>query len=415
MTWNDNSNGENGFKIERRIGNSTNFSVIGKVDSNTIIYSDSGLLSATMYQYRVKAYIPTGVSQHSNIVEVATKPASLFTMTFPSTAGKTLTYNSTTKTGYMSQYGYSNTITEGTYYMYVRDKSTRYGKLCTKLFQLFLDNTGRFTYSTYYIAQEGGELSILFMTSWKRILSLYSITPTIDGFLFAPGPQHIAPLSLTAAQVTTPAGSFNGVKIKYHFTQTGQYATHDIFEDSYEIYADGVGLITSEWSYDDDDNDPQGTDFSGSGTVTLIGIDAIGIPVLSDEVEPNQLKLSTEYQTISRPGIVLGNAAASDSGWDWWPNIVRVQDVYRFDLATPSTVIIDLTIGGMNSALDLRLYRLIPGSGGTPDQISFLTWDNQPGGTPEHIWTQLASGSYLIGITASSTPDGPSNYTILLR
>lgn len=132
LTWNDNSNGENGFKIERRIGNSTNFAVIGKVDSNTIIYSDSGLLSATMYQYRVKAYIPTGVSQHSNIVEVATKPASLFTMTFPSTAGKTLTYNSTTKTGYMSQYGYSNTITEGTYYMYVRDKSTRYGKLCTK-------------------------------------------------------------------------------------------------------------------------------------------------------------------------------------------------------------------------------------------------------------------------------------------
>jgi len=42
-------------------------------------------------------------------------------------------------------------------------------------------------------------------------------------------------------------------------TVTGPTATADIFEKRHKYYADGVGLVSSTWSYSYDHNDPQGT------------------------------------------------------------------------------------------------------------------------------------------------------------
>ncbi len=65
LSWQDNSNVETGFKIERRLPN-TGFSQIAAVGTNITSFSDTGLKSNTTYCYRVKAYNATGNSGYSN-------------------------------------------------------------------------------------------------------------------------------------------------------------------------------------------------------------------------------------------------------------------------------------------------------------------------------------------------------------
>ncbi|MDD3654346.1 MAG: fibronectin type III domain-containing protein [Desulfotomaculaceae bacterium] len=65
ITWDDNSNNETGFKIERRRSGGT-YSQIDTVDDNTTSYTDTGLSSDTRYYYRVRAYNASGNSDYSN-------------------------------------------------------------------------------------------------------------------------------------------------------------------------------------------------------------------------------------------------------------------------------------------------------------------------------------------------------------
>jgi outer membrane protein assembly factor BamB len=73
LTWNDNSDNEVGFKIERKT-DSTDWDEIKTVEANTITYTDTELTSNTRYYYRVKAYNQGGESAYSNTVETVTNP-----------------------------------------------------------------------------------------------------------------------------------------------------------------------------------------------------------------------------------------------------------------------------------------------------------------------------------------------------
>lgn len=66
LTWSDNSDNELGFKIERKLGTSGTWSQIATVGANVEQYTDSGLNSATIYYYRVRAYNNIGNSGYSN-------------------------------------------------------------------------------------------------------------------------------------------------------------------------------------------------------------------------------------------------------------------------------------------------------------------------------------------------------------
>ncbi|RLD15752.1 MAG: hypothetical protein DRI22_02075 [Caldiserica bacterium] len=71
LSWTDNSDNEDGFKLERKQGSGP-FSVIATLPPNTTTYTDTGLTPETTYTYRVRAYNSYGYSPYSNEVTVKT-------------------------------------------------------------------------------------------------------------------------------------------------------------------------------------------------------------------------------------------------------------------------------------------------------------------------------------------------------
>ncbi|OJJ20261.1 hypothetical protein BKI52_17495 [marine bacterium AO1-C] len=71
LTWNDNSDNEQGFYIERATGSGA-FTQIASVASGVTSYSNSGLLASTTYRYRVRAYNSVGNSDYSNEANATT-------------------------------------------------------------------------------------------------------------------------------------------------------------------------------------------------------------------------------------------------------------------------------------------------------------------------------------------------------
>ncbi len=74
LTWADNSNNEDGFKIERCLGATCqNFAQVAQIGPNSTGYSNTGLASATAYRYRVRAFNAGGNSTYSNMVSATTQ------------------------------------------------------------------------------------------------------------------------------------------------------------------------------------------------------------------------------------------------------------------------------------------------------------------------------------------------------
>ena len=65
LTWSDNSDNEDGFKIERKIGEDGAYSVIATNGSNTESFNDTELDAHTEYFYRIRAVKDTAVSLYS--------------------------------------------------------------------------------------------------------------------------------------------------------------------------------------------------------------------------------------------------------------------------------------------------------------------------------------------------------------
>ena len=72
LNWQDNSNVESGFKIERRIGATGSFAQIAIVDQNIRSYQNTGLNENTTYYYRVRAYNSMGNSEYSDTTNATT-------------------------------------------------------------------------------------------------------------------------------------------------------------------------------------------------------------------------------------------------------------------------------------------------------------------------------------------------------
>lgn len=70
LAWVDNSDNEDGFVVERSIGSSANFSILGTVGVNVKSFSDTDILEQKEYFYRVYAFHYAGQSGNSNIATI---------------------------------------------------------------------------------------------------------------------------------------------------------------------------------------------------------------------------------------------------------------------------------------------------------------------------------------------------------
>jgi hypothetical protein len=73
LTWQDNSDNEAGFKIERKTGSGSYFQ-IATVRPGVTSYSNTRLSASTTYYYRVRAYNAAGNSNYSNEASATTLP-----------------------------------------------------------------------------------------------------------------------------------------------------------------------------------------------------------------------------------------------------------------------------------------------------------------------------------------------------
>jgi hypothetical protein len=91
LRWTDNSDNEDGFRIER-VAPSGNFATLGVVGANVTTFVDSGLASGTTHTYRVCAFNAWGDSDYSNLATataIGTPPANT-PPTVGSIAGRTV-------------------------------------------------------------------------------------------------------------------------------------------------------------------------------------------------------------------------------------------------------------------------------------------------------------------------------------
>lgn len=76
LTWNDNSQNEEGFKIEQSSPLSGNFREIGTINANVAGSSATGLIRFRNYYFRVRAFNAAGASGYSNTVRCRTPKVS---------------------------------------------------------------------------------------------------------------------------------------------------------------------------------------------------------------------------------------------------------------------------------------------------------------------------------------------------
>ncbi len=70
LTWNDNSDNEAGYAIERKVAGAE-YEVIDSVDADTISYTDVTVEENTVYLYRVMGYNDNTVSEFSNVADIS--------------------------------------------------------------------------------------------------------------------------------------------------------------------------------------------------------------------------------------------------------------------------------------------------------------------------------------------------------
>lgn len=419
LAWDDNSDNETGFHVERRLGGATDFQLLATLPQNTTGLSDTGLSGSTSYEYRARAFNSVGPSDYCTSLSVTTQaPPAIY---FPASPGSSWTYSVDKTYGFISYYGSSNTHLLADDVLYVLENLLWQGRSASSLlhFTVGVSPDTTFDMKRVYVASGAGTLERYTASGWKKILSGSSTTLYDNVFLLANGPGNDGPTLVSSASITVPAGTFQTTRAEFHFKQNGQYDTHHIYEDGWEDYADGVGLVRSQWNYSDDDKDPMGADMWNRGTLLL---KAGNIPV-TKEAEPNDSPALNPTALTELPALAFGDADLLDGGQIVAHSGVnanknnekRINDWYRFYVSQTRDVIINLQLEGSTNDLDLYLFRDL-GAGSDTASLPLYASSFRPEGCKELIHRTLPGSSYyLLGVQAWNTPGSRTPYWLSVR
>lgn len=72
LTWQDNSDNETGFIVERKVGPATIPTEVTRTGINAVTFVDTNLVLGTQYCYQIKAFNAAGMSAPSNIACAST-------------------------------------------------------------------------------------------------------------------------------------------------------------------------------------------------------------------------------------------------------------------------------------------------------------------------------------------------------
>jgi hypothetical protein len=73
LAWDDNSDNETGFQVERSPNGASSWASVGTVGANVTAFTDTNLAWETTYYYRVRAHNAAGDSAASNVVSATTR------------------------------------------------------------------------------------------------------------------------------------------------------------------------------------------------------------------------------------------------------------------------------------------------------------------------------------------------------
>lgn len=72
LGWQDNTNSETAFVIERAPGGNTSFALVGEVDADILTFTDNGVEPQTAYDYRAAARVDGQLTDYSTVLSVTT-------------------------------------------------------------------------------------------------------------------------------------------------------------------------------------------------------------------------------------------------------------------------------------------------------------------------------------------------------
>ncbi|MEO9965780.1 MAG: PHB depolymerase family esterase [Reichenbachiella sp.] len=99
LSWQDNSNNEDSFVLERSKDNESNYMQVTSLPANTTSYSDTGLILSTTYYYRLSASNNEGMSTFSNSASAATEGEAVITTLGNTSGSGILSYSNSNSMG----------------------------------------------------------------------------------------------------------------------------------------------------------------------------------------------------------------------------------------------------------------------------------------------------------------------------
>jgi tartrate-resistant acid phosphatase type 5 len=192
LSWTDNANNEDGFKVERCTGaGCTNFAQIAQLGANVKTFNNSGLVSSTTYRYRIRAYNGMGNSGYTNTSEAATSGTS---STFGAPSNLSAVARSDQQIDLTWQ---DNSTTETGFKLYRSTDNVTFSRIATLDANVtaFI-NTGRTASTTYYykvLAFNGTGNTAYSNTASATTLAPATVKPA--------APSSLAAVALSGTQI----------------------------------------------------------------------------------------------------------------------------------------------------------------------------------------------------------------------